>query len=255
MPYSALTMASFKVGAVPKSPSPLRQSLHEWESDVGEAPKLIRGSSGGARLSIKERARARSLSWDGVVVIGPNGTLEDGGEYDSEASLRGSGFHLDALPFYQADFSDTQLQADPHTENTEAPILSQAQLQQARLELQELREPSLEPSPAFPLNVPLPRLTIAERCAEGVGSTTNLTSTNRDEDEEGDGQSYSCLICMDEDFTANSMFTVENCGHKFCKDCMQTYVQTKIDGNQVGPLQMICPGKRKTDGWRMGRGF
>mmetsp|Transcript_24254 Transcript_24254/g.48245 ORF Transcript_24254/g.48245 Transcript_24254/m.48245 type:complete len:692 (+) Transcript_24254:64-2139(+) len=234
-------MASFKVGGMPGSPSPIRQSLHEWESDVSEAPNLIRGSSGGARVSIKERARARSLSWDGIVVTGPNAAPMGGDGDITEASLGGSGFHLDALPFYQANLPDVQSNAEAARAIQGAVRRVQARLRR----LQAGQEPRARPDArqSDPLRT---HQTVMERCAEGIGSDghrTNLTSTSRDEDEdeEDDGQRYSCFICMDDDFTARQMFTVGNCGHQFCKGCMQTYVQTKVDSNQVGPQQMICP--------------
>lgn len=70
-----------------------------------------------------------------------------------------------------------------------------------------------------------------ERCKGNVSSEDALDQKPPAKEdlakEEDEVELVSCFICMD-DYKSASIFTISQCGHKFCNNCMSTYVVSKV---------------------------
>ena len=58
---------------------------------------------------------------------------------------------------------------------------------------------------------------------------------------ENERRVYRCEICFCDDFTIDQMYTLETCDHRFCFDCVQGYVDSKIGDGDVTEDRFICP--------------
>eukprot|EP01107_Rhizomastix_libera_P014561 TRINITY_DN471_c0_g2_i2.p1 TRINITY_DN471_c0_g2~~TRINITY_DN471_c0_g2_i2.p1 ORF type:complete len:377 (+),score=95.05 TRINITY_DN471_c0_g2_i2:409-1539(+) len=52
--------------------------------------------------------------------------------------------------------------------------------------------------------------------------------------QELDSKTYGCLVCFDE-FKIEEMYTVDDCDHRFCWDCILSQVRTQVDSGNVEP--------------------
>ena len=60
-----------------------------------------------------------------------------------------------------------------------------------------------------------------------------------DEEEAVQRTVFNCVICMDET-PIHGSFTLD-CSHRFCSDCLQGYIGSKIRSNEVSSEQLVCP--------------
>ena len=76
---------------------------------------------------------------------------------------------------------------------------------------------------------------------ENINNEKNIIikEDKKDEEEEEDNSDPNiCQICMDE---FDNPTEIENCNHKFCKECFHSYLVDRITHNQIE--QMPCPKK------------
>ncbi|GMH58993.1 hypothetical protein TrLO_g806 [Triparma laevis f. longispina] len=130
-----------------------------------------------------------------------------------------------------------------HRRGTE-PTLTLMQTRQRQQQQQQQQEPP-------PQKVTVGEL--MERCKGNVSSEDALDQKPPAKEylakEEDEVELVSCFICMD-DYKPASIFTISQCGHKFCNNCMSTYVVSKINSNMVGPRDMVCPDPYCKEGER-----
>ena len=57
-----------------------------------------------------------------------------------------------------------------------------------------------------------------------------------------------CAICLDDDVNADQMFTVDKCGHRFCRHYVKQHIEVKLlDGTFPSCLQHRCKSQLTID--------
>lgn len=51
---------------------------------------------------------------------------------------------------------------------------------------------------------------------------------------------FFCAVCLNDEAEINGSFTLD-CGHRFCSECLERYIGSKIEGNEVSDDKLICP--------------
>jgi len=59
--------------------------------------------------------------------------------------------------------------------------------------------------------------------------------------DELDQKRYPCLIC-DEEYTIDNIYLLDNCNHRYCRDCLEQMLKTKINDGKVQDVR--CPDPR-----------
>jgi hypothetical protein len=66
----------------------------------------------------------------------------------------------------------------------------------------------------------------------------------KEEMQEENRGTYWCVICQDDAKKGGGEYCLSECQHRFCRECFEGYVKSKIDNGQVKSTELICPEEK-----------